>query len=278
VTPEAYCAAVERAKAYIRAGDIYQIILSQRFGVPVPGLDPLALYRALRVVNPSPYMFLLEAADFTLVGSSPERLVRLEGGRVEMRPLAGTRRRGQDPVEDEAQAQALLADPKERAEHVMLVDLTRNDVGRISRYGSVRVTELMAVERYSHVMHLVSHVAGELAPGRDAWDVVQAVFPHGTVSGAPKVRAMELIDELEPVARGPYAGAVGYVGFDGALNTAITIRTVLVHRSIAYVQAGAGIVADSVPEREHEECVAKARGLLAALERMAQAGAAPRPA
>jgi len=278
VTPGAYCAAVERAKAYIRAGDIYQIILSQRFGVPVPGLDPLALYRALRVVNPSPYMFLLEAADFTLVGSSPERLVRLEGGRVEMRPLAGTRRRGQDPVEDEAQAQALLADPKERAEHVMLVDLTRNDVGRISRYGSVRVTELMAVERYSHVMHLVSHVAGELAPGRDAWDVVQAVFPHGTVSGAPKVRAMELIDELEPVARGPYAGAVGYVGFDGALNTAITIRTVLVHRSIAYMQAGAGIVADSVPEREHEECVAKARGLLAALERMAQAGAAPRPA
>jgi anthranilate synthase component I len=223
-------------------------------------------------------MFLLEAEDFALVGSSPERLVRLEAGRVEMRPLAGTRRRGADPAADEAAAQALLADPKERAEHVMLVDLTRNDVGRISRYGSVRVTELMQVERYSHVMHLVSHVTGELAPGRDAWDVVQAVFPHGTVSGAPKVRAMELIDELEPVARGPYAGAVGYVGFDGALNTAITIRTVLVCRGMAYVQAGAGIVADSVPEREHEECVAKARGLLAALERMAQTGTGPRPA
>jgi anthranilate synthase component 1 len=272
MTRDAYCAAVERAQEHIRAGDIYQLILSQRFAVPVPGLDPLALYRALRVVNPSPYMFLVEAGDATLVGSSPERLVRLEGGRVEMRPLAGTRRRGRDRAEDEAAARDLLADPKERAEHVMLVDLTRNDVGRISRYGSVRVTELMEIERYSHVMHLVSHVVGDLAPGRDAWDVVQAVFPHGTVSGAPKVRAMELIDELEGVARGPYAGTVGYLGFDGSLNTAIAIRTVLVHRGVAYVQAGAGIVADSVPEREHEECVAKARGLLAALERVSQTG------
>ena len=272
VTRESYCAAVERAQEHIRAGDIYQLILSQRFAVPVPGLDPLALYRALRVVNPSPYMFLVESGDATLVGSSPERLVRLEGGRVEMRPLAGTRRRGRSPAEDEAAARDLLADPKERAEHVMLVDLTRNDVGRISRYGSVRVTELMEIERYSHVMHLVSHVVGDLAPGRDAWDVVQAVFPHGTVSGAPKVRAMELIDELEPIGRGPYAGTVGYLGFDGSLNTAIAIRTVLVHRGVAYVQAGAGIVADSVPEREHEECVAKARGLLAALERVNQTG------
>ncbi len=267
VTPEAYCAAVERAQEHIRAGDIFQVILSQRFAVPVPGLDPLALYRQLRVVNPSPYMFLLETGAATLVGSSPERLVRLEAGRVEMRPLAGTRRRGRDTAEDEALAAALRADPKELAEHVMLVDLTRNDVGRIARYGSVRVTELMAVERYSHVMHLVSHVVGDLAPGREAWDVLQAVFPHGTVSGAPKVRAMELIDALEPVARGPYAGTVGYIGFDGALNTAITIRTVLVKDGTACVQAGAGIVADSVPQAEHEECVAKARGLIAAIER-----------
>jgi anthranilate synthase component 1 len=208
----------------------------------------------------------------TLVGSSPERLVRLEEGRVEMRPLAGTRPRGRDAAADRAHADALLADPKERAEHVMLVDLTRNDVGRISRYGTVRVTELMAVERYSHVMHLVSHVTGELAPGRTAWDVLQAVFPHGTVSGAPKVRAMEIIDELEPLARGPYAGSVGYIGFDGTLNTAITIRTVLVKDGTAYVQAGAGIVADSVPEREHEECVAKARGMLAAIARATAGG------
>jgi anthranilate synthase component 1 len=272
VTPEVYCAAVERAQAYIRAGDIFQMILSQRVATPVPGLDPLAIYRALRVVNPSPYMFLVDVGAATLVGSSPERLVRLEEGRVEMRPLAGTRPRGRDASADRAHADALLADPKERAEHVMLVDLTRNDVGRISRYGTVRVTELMAVERYSHVMHLVSHVTGELAPGRTAWDVLQAVFPHGTVSGAPKVRAMEIIDELEPLARGPYAGSVGYIGFDGTLNTAITIRTVLVKDGTAYVQAGAGIVADSVPEREHEECVAKARGMLAAIARATAGG------
>jgi anthranilate synthase component 1 len=267
VTPEAYGAAVERAQEHIRAGDIYQVILSQRFAAPVPGLDPLAIYRALRVLNPSPYMFLLDAGAATLVGSSPERLVRLEEGRVDMRPLAGTRPRGRTGAEDQAQADALAADPKERAEHVMLVDLTRNDIGRVARYGSVRVTELLAVERYSHVMHLVSHVEGALEPGRGAWDVLQAVFPHGTVSGAPKVRAMEIIDALEPVARGPYAGTVGYVGFDGSLNTAITIRTVLVRDGMAYVQAGAGIVADSVPEREHEECLAKARGVLRALER-----------
>lgn len=271
-TPEAYCAAVERAQAHIRAGDIYQIILSQRFATPVPDLDPLAVYRALRVVNPSPYMFLLDAGPATLVGSSPERLVRLEDGRIEMRPLAGTRPRGRDRDEDEAHAQALLADPKERAEHVMLVDLTRNDVGRVARYGSVRVSDLLTLERYSHVMHLVSHVEGVLAPGRTPWEVLQAVFPHGTVSGAPKVRAMELIDALEPVARGPYAGCVGYLGFDGSLNTAITIRTVLMREGMAYVQAGAGVVYDSVPEREHEECVAKARGLLAAIERAGQTG------
>ncbi|HEV8676614.1 MAG TPA: anthranilate synthase component I [Methylomirabilota bacterium] len=267
VTPEAYCAGVERAQEYIRAGDIYQVILAQRFATPVPGMDPLAIYRALRVLNPSPYMFLLDTGAGTLVGSSPERLVRLEEGRVDMRPLAGTRPRGRTGAEDQALADALLADPKERAEHVMLVDLTRNDIGRVARYGSVRVTELMAIERYSHVMHLVSHVEGDLAPGRGAWDVLQAVFPHGTVSGAPKVRAMEIIDELEPVARGPYAGAVGYVGFDGALNTGITIRTVLVQGGVAYVQAGAGIVYDSVPSLEHQECLAKARGVLKAIER-----------
>lgn len=274
MTPDVYCDGVERAKEYIRAGDIYQVILSQRFATPVPGLDPLAIYRALRVLNPSPYMFLLDVGAGTLVGSSPERLVRLEEGRVDMRPLAGTRPRGKSADEDRALAEALLADPKERAEHVMLVDLTRNDVGRVSRYGSVRVTELMAIERYSHVMHLVSHVEGELAPGRGPWDVLQAVFPHGTVSGAPKVRAMEIIDELEPVARGPYAGAVGYIGFDGALNTGITIRTVLVRDGMAYVQAGAGIVADSVPELEHQECAAKARGVLKAIERAGEEHAA----
>jgi anthranilate synthase component 1 len=272
-TPEAYCAAVERAQEHIRAGDIYQVILSQRFQTPVPGLDPLAIYRALRVVNPSPYMFLLDAGDgATLVGSSPERLVRLEDGRIEMRPLAGTRPRGRNRDEDEAQARALLADPKERAEHVMLVDLTRNDVGRVARYGTVRVGELLTIERYSHVMHLVSHVEGALAPGRAPWEVLQAVFPHGTVSGAPKVRAMEIIDALEPVARGPYAGCVGYFGFDGSLNTAITIRTVLVRGATAYVQAGAGIVYDSVPEREQEECVAKARALMTAIERAGRTG------
>jgi anthranilate synthase component 1 len=264
-TPEAYCAAVERAQEYIRAGDIFQVILSQRFAAPVPGLDPLAIYRTLRRLNPSPYMFLLDAGGAWLAGASPERLVRLEHGRLDMRPLAGTRRRGVTRAEDDALAAELVADPKERAEHVMLVDLTRNDVGRVSRYGSVRVTELMAIERYSHVMHLVSHVEGELAARRGAWDVLQAVFPHGTVSGAPKVRAMEIIDELEPTARGPYAGTVGYLGLDGSLNTAITIRTVLLHRGTAYVQAGAGIVADSIPEQEHQECVAKARGILGAV-------------
>jgi anthranilate synthase component 1 len=275
-TSEAYCAAVERAQEYIRAGDIYQVILSQRFAMPVPGLDPLAVYRALRRLNPSPYMFLLDAGGAWLAGASPERLVRLEHGRVDMRPLAGTRRRGATPAEDEALAAELRADPKERAEHVMLVDLTRNDVGRVSRYGSVRVTELMAIEHYSHVMHLVSHVEGTLAAGRSAWDVLQAVFPHGTVSGAPKVRAMEIIDELEPVARGPYAGTVGYLGLDGSLNTAITIRSVLLRDGMAYVQAGAGVVADSVPEREHQECAAKARGMIRALERAGERDAAGR--
>ena len=273
---EAYCQAVERAQEHIRAGDIYQVILSQRFATPVPGLDPLAIYRALRVVNPSPYMFFLDAGDgATLVGSSPERLVRLEDGRIEMRPLAGTRPRGRDRDEDEAHARALVADPKERAEHVMLVDLTRNDVGRVARYGSVRVSELLTIERYSHVMHLVSHVEGLLARDRTPWEVLQAVFPHGTVSGAPKVRAMEIIDALEPVARGPYAGCVGYFGLDGSLNTAITIRTVLVRGGTAYVQAGAGVVYDSVPEREHEECVAKARALMAAIERAGRTGGRP---
>jgi anthranilate synthase component 1 len=262
-----YQQAVEVAKEHIRAGDIFQVILSQRFATPIPGLDPLAIYRALRVLNPSPYMFFIEAGDATLVGSSPERLVRLEEGRIDMRPLAGTRPRGRTEAEDRALAAALLADPKERAEHVMLVDLTRNDIGRVARYGSVEVSELMAVERYSHVMHLVSHVAGRLGPNHGPWDVLEAVFPHGTVSGAPKVRAMEIIDELERVPRGAYAGAVGYVGFDGSLNTGIAIRTVVARDAVAYVQAGAGVVYDSRPELEHQECLAKARGVLAALAR-----------
>jgi anthranilate synthase component I len=265
-TPEAYCAAVERAQAHIRAGDIYQVILSQRFATPVPGLDPLAIYRALRVVNPSPYMFLLDAGDgATLVGSSPERLVREEEGRIEMRPLAGTRPRGRTREEDDAHAAALLADPKERAEHVMLVDLTRNDVGRVARYGSVRVSELLTIERYSHVMHLVSNVRGELAGERDAFDALRATFPAGTLSGAPKIRAMEIIEELEPVRRGVYGGAVGYFGFGGSMDTAITIRTALFRGERAYVQTGAGIVADSLPESEHRECVNKARAMIQAI-------------
>jgi len=266
LTREAYCERVLRCKAYIRAGDIFQVILSQRFEVPIGGMDPFLLYRAVRAVNPSPFLFYLDFGELSLVGSSPELLVRLEGEHVMMRPIAGTRPRGRTPEEDRALEVELRASEKERAEHVMLVDLTRNDLGRISRYGTVRTTELMVVERYSHVMHLVSTVTGLLQPGRDAFDVLQAVFPHGTVSGAPKVRAMEIIDELEPTSRGPYAGAVGYVGFGGTMDTCIAIRTLVVRGEWAYVQAGAGIVADSEPEAEWQECVNKAAALLRATE------------
>jgi len=261
-----FLAAVERAKEYVRAGDIFQVVLSRRFALDVPGVDGLDVYRALRMVSPSPYMFFLDFEGVQLAGSSPEMLVRLEGEVVRTRPLAGTRPRGRDEEEDRRLEASLLADEKERAEHVMLVDLGRNDLGRVCRYGSVQVDTLMSVERFSHVMHIVSDVRGRLRPGCDAVDVLRACFPAGTVTGAPKVRAMEIIDELEPVARGPYAGAVGYIGFSGNMDTAITIRTIVLAGGRAYLQAGAGIVADSIPEREYVETVNKAKALLRALE------------
>ncbi len=264
----AFLGAVDRAKEYIRAGDIFQVVLSRRFSATVEDVDALNIYRALRTVNPSPYMFFLDFEDVKIIGSSPELLVRLEGDVVETRPLAGTRPRGATEEEDRALAAQLLADEKERAENVMLVDLGRNDLGRVCQYGTVRVTDLMSVERFSHVMHIVSDVQGQLRQGLDAVDVLRACFPAGTVTGAPKVRAMEIIDELEPVARGPYAGAVGYLGFSGNMDTAITIRTIVMVGGRAYVQAGAGIVADSVPEREYVETVNKAKALVRALERV----------
>jgi anthranilate synthase component 1 len=261
-----YVRAVERAKAYVAAGDIFQVVLSRRFSARTTGIDALDVYRALRTVNPSPYMFFLDFDGVKIAGSSPELLVRLEDGVVETRPLAGTRPRGLNEADDRRLAAELLGDEKERAEHTMLVDLGRNDVGRVSRYGTVEVTDLMSIERYSHVMHIVSNVRGQLDAGRDAFDVLRACFPAGTVSGAPKIRAMEIIDELESVSRGPYAGAVGYVGYSGNMDTAITIRTIVMANDRAYVQAGAGIVADSVPEREYLETVSKAKALVRALE------------
>jgi anthranilate synthase component 1 len=269
-TRQRFCEAVRKAKAYIQAGDAIQVVLSQRLALRTEA-DPFDVYRALRVVNPSPYMYYLRLGDLKVVGSSPEMLVRLEGERIDLRPIAGTRPRGASEDEDRALAAELLADPKERAEHIMLVDLGRNDVGKVARAGSVSVSDLMTVERYSHVMHLVSHIRGLVEPGRDAFDVLGACFPAGTVTGAPKVRAMEIIEELEPVRRGPYAGAVGYVSFSGNLDTCITIRTILFSRGVAWIQAGAGIVADSVPEREYEETMNKARALRRAIE-LAEAG------
>ncbi|HEV2438442.1 MAG TPA: anthranilate synthase component I [bacterium] len=268
---ERYLDAVARCKAYIYAGDAFQIVFSQRFAADVGDLDPLAVYRAVRAINPSPFMFYLGGGDATLVGASPELLVRLEGDLIQMRPIAGTRRRGLDEDEDRRLEQEMLGSEKERAEHVMLVDLTRNDVGRVARYGTVRVPELMTVERYSHVMHIVSLVEGRLRPELDAFDVLRAVFPHGTVSGAPKVRAMEILDGLEPTTRGPYAGAVGYAGFGGALDTCIAIRTLALRDGVAYVQAGGGIVADSEPAAEYDETVNKAKVLIRAIE-MARRG------
>jgi anthranilate synthase component 1 len=265
-----FLAAVDRAKEYIRAGDIFQAVLSRRFSMGLDGVDALDIYRALRTVNPSPYMFFLDFDAVKIIGSSPELLVRLEDDVVETRPLAGTRPRGATEADDLTMEAQLLADEKERAEHVMLVDLGRNDLGRVCEYGTVRVSELMNVERFSHVMHIVSDVRGKLRKGLDAVDVLRACFPAGTVTGAPKVRAMEIIDELEPVARGPYAGAVGYLGFSGNMDTAITIRTIVVSGDRAYMQAGAGIVADSVPEREYVETVNKAKALVRAIERVAR--------
>ena len=262
---EAFMSAVERAIRYIHDGDAMQIVLSQRLSRPYSA-SPLSLYRALRAVNPSPYMFYFDFGEFHVVGASPEILVRLEHGTVTVRPIAGTRRRGKTTEEDAALADELSADPKERAEHVMLVDLGRNDVGRVAAVGSVRVTETMAIERYSHVMHIVSNVEGRLRDGLDAVDVLRASFPAGTVSGAPKVRAMEIIDELEPEKRGIYAGAVGYLGFHGDMDVAIAIRTAVVKDGRLHVQAGAGIVADSVPENEWQETRAKARAVLRAAE------------
>ena len=262
--------AVERAKQYIYDGDIMQVVLSQRMSAPFAA-PPLSLYRALRAINPSPYMFYFDMGDFHIVGSSPEILVRLENDVVTLRPIAGTRPRGVTREEDLALEKDLLADPKERAEHVMLMDLGRNDVGRVARTGSVEVSETMIVERYSHVMHIVSNVEGRLKSGLDAMAVLKASFPAGTVSGAPKVRAMEIIDELEPTKRGIYAGAVGYLGFSGDMDVAIALRTAVIKDGTLYVQAGAGIVADSVPESEWVETQNKARALLRAAE-MAQAG------
>jgi anthranilate synthase component 1 len=261
----AFMAAVERAKQYIFDGDIMQVVLSQRMSLPFPA-SPLSLYRAVRALNPSPYMFYFDLGDFYVVGASPEILVRLESGTVTVRPIAGTRPRGKGRDEDAAMEQDLLSDPKERAEHVMLMDLGRNDVGRVAATGTVRVTENMNVERYSHVMHIVSNVEGQLKEGLDALAVLKATFPAGTVSGAPKVRAMEIIDELEPSKRGIYAGAVGYLGFNGDMDLAIAIRTAVVKSGTLYVQAGAGIVADSVPRNEWQETQNKARAMLRAAE------------
>ena len=258
-------AAVRKCVEYIRAGDIFQVVFSQRLEVPL-STHPFEVYRTLRVVNPSPFMFYVRTPGVTLVGSSPEVMVRVVDGLVTVRPLAGTRPRGATEEEDRRLAEELLADPKERAEHVMLVDLGRNDVGRVAQYRSVELTDVMTIERYSHVMHITSNVNGRLTPGRTAFDALQACLPAGTVSGAPKVRAMEIIDEIEPHRRGPYAGAVGYVDFAGNMDTCIALRTIVIHDGKAYVQAGAGIVADSVPENEWNETLNKARGLLKAIE------------
>ena len=263
-TQERFEAAVGKSREYIRAGDIMQVVLSQRLSIPfVP--PPLNLYRALRTLNPSPYMYFMDLGDFHIVGSSPEILVHLEDGVVTVRPIAGTRPRGATPEEDRRLEQELLADPKERAEHIMLMDLGRNDAGRVAKTGSVRVTDKMIVERYSHVMHIVSNVTAELKDGMDAIDVLRATFPAGTVSGAPKVRAMEIIDELEPVKRGVYSGAVGYLSWSGNMDTAIAIRTAVIKDKVLYIQAGAGIVADSVPRNEWDETMNKARAIFRAV-------------
>ena len=259
-----YQQAVETAKEYIRSGDIFQVVLSQRFEIQLDA-DAYDVYRVLRQVNPSPYMYFLRQPEVTIVGSSPEPMVQLIGDRVISRPIAGTRKRGQNDEHDRRLAAELRENPKEVAEHVMLVDLARNDVGRVARFGSVKVDELMTLERYSHVMHLTSQVSGTLVDGRSAVDVLRATLPAGTVSGAPKVRAMEIIDELEPVKRGPYAGVVGYLDFSGNLDTAIAIRTMFIGPKAAYLQAGAGIVADSDPDDEDLECRNKAAALLAAV-------------
>src|SRR5271154_1757689 len=265
MTREGYMAMVSAAKEYIAAGDVIQVVPSQRFEAPLPA-HPFNIYRSLRTINPSPYMFYLRLGEQTLVGASPEVMVRVEGREITLRPIAGTRRRGVTEAEDRELEAELLADPKERAEHVMLVDLGRNDVGRVSEIGSVKVTELMVVERYSHVMHIVSNVIGVLRQECDAFDAFAATFPQGTVSGAPKIRAMEIIDELESVRRGVYAGAVGYFSYTGNTDTAIALRTLLIKNDHVYIQAGGGVVADSDPGAEFDESVNKARAMVRALQ------------
>jgi anthranilate synthase component 1 len=264
-TREEYEKVVRHCQEYIRAGDVFQVVPSQRFQVQSQA-PPFNIYRVLRVVNPSPFLFYLTFDDFSLIGSSPEILVRVEDGLVTIRPLAGTRRRGRDEAEDQALATELLDDPKERAEHIMLVDLGRNDVGRVAEYNSVRLSDVMKVERYSHVMHITSNVTGQLRHGKSAFDALRAGLPAGTVSGAPKVRAMQIIDEVEPTKRGPYAGAVGYIDFTGNMDTCIALRTLVIQGQTAYIQAGGGVVYDSVPGAEYDETVSKARGVLKAIE------------
>jgi anthranilate synthase component 1 len=265
VSRDEFESAVRKCVEYIRAGDVFQVVISQRLEVEL-NVQPFEVYRTLRVVNPSPFMFFLRTPQLTLVGSSPEILCRVVDGRITVRPLAGTRRRGADEAEDRRLADELLADPKERAEHVMLVDLGRNDVGRVAQFGTVQLADVMVIEKYSHVMHITSNVTGRLRRGCDAFDALRACLPAGTVSGAPKVRAMEIIDEIEPHRRGPYAGAVGYFDYGGNMDTCIALRTIVVQGNRAYVQAGAGIVADSVPQLEYQETLSKARGLLKAIE------------
>ncbi len=274
-TENGFKAAVEKARGYITDGDIMQVVLSQRMAIPF-NAPPLDLYRALRTLNPSPYMFFLDLDDFHIVGSSPEILVRYEDEMVTVRPIAGTRPRGKDEADDKALEEELLADPKELAEHLMLIDLGRNDVGRIAETGSVELTEKMTIERYSHVMHIVSNVEGRLKAGMSAMDALRATFPAGTVSGAPKIRAMEIIDELEPVKRGVYAGAVGYLGWHGNMDTAIAIRTAVIKDRTLYIQAGAGVVYDSVPQKEWDETMNKGRAVFRAAA-LAAAGLDNRP-
>ena len=269
ITKEQYCENVIKAKQYIRDGDIFQVVLSQRLDVETDR-DPFNVYRVLRIINPSPYMYYLKFDDYRLVGSSPEMLVRVEEGIVETCPIAGTRKRGSTKQEDARLEEELLADQKELAEHTMLVDLGRNDIGRVSKYGTVSVRDMMHIEKYSHVMHLVTNVQGELAEGKTSFDALMSILPAGTLSGAPKVRAMEIIDELETVKRGPYGGAIGYLSFNGNLDSCITIRTIIFKGNRASVQSGAGIVADSVPEKEYEETINKAMALLKALEEVGE--------
>jgi anthranilate synthase component 1 len=264
-TKKGFEAAVKKAKGHIESGDVIQVVLSQRFKTGIKG-DTFRIYRILRTLNPSPYMYYLKFGDTSLIGTSPEVMVRLEDNVATIRPIAGTRRRGVDEEEDAQLEKELLADEKEKAEHIMLVDLGRNDLGRVCDFDTIKVNQLMAIEKYSHVMHIVSDISGRLNQGKDAFDLMKASFPAGTVTGAPKVRAMEIIDELENLKRGPYAGAVGYFSFYGDLDTCITIRTILVNKDTAYVQAGAGIVADSVPAKEYEETLNKAKAMLKAVE------------